>query len=68
MNVFNNNGLDNWCQIGITFIKGLDSKIVLPHRCPILRLMNKTRPQYIIPTESEHVGGPRKHNYNSSEG
>ena len=37
-------GSHRW-QICITFIKRLDSKTVVPHRCQILRLMNKTPPQ-----------------------
>ena len=35
----------HWWQIGITPIKRLDPKIVMPHRCRILRLMNETPPQ-----------------------
>ena len=56
-----------WRQIGITFIKRLDPKIVLPHICQILRLMNKTPPQSIMPTGSEHVVGLRYVPFNSLE-
>ena len=49
----------HWWQIDITFIKRLDPKIRLPHRCQIPRLANKTPPQSIMPTGSEHVVGPR---------
>ena len=31
----------HWWKIGITFIKRLDPKILLPHRYQIMRLMNK---------------------------
>ena len=50
---------------GITIIKRLDPKIVLPHRCQIWRLMNKTPPQPIMPTGSKHVVGPRNASFNS---
>ena len=32
----------HWWQIGINFIERLDQKILLIHRCQILRLLNKT--------------------------
>ena len=54
-------------RIDITFIKRLDPKIVLPHRCQILRLMNKTPPQSTMPTGSEQVVGPRDAPRNSPE-
>ena len=45
----------HWWQMGITFIKRLDLKVVLPHRCQVPRLMIKTPPQSIMLTWSEHV-------------
>ena len=45
----------HWWQIGITFIKCLEPKIIL-HRCQILRLVNK--PQFTMATGSEHVVVP----------
>ena len=36
-------------------VKRHDLKIMLPHRCQILRLMNNTPPQSIMPTGSEYV-------------
>ena len=51
----------------ITFIKRLDPKIVLPHICQILRLMNKTPPQSIMFTGLEHVVGLRNAPFNSPE-
>ena len=41
--------------------------IVLPHKCQILRLLNKTLPQSIMPTGSQHVVGPRNVLFNSPE-
>ena len=57
----------HWWQIGITFILLLDPKIVLPYRCQILRLMKKTPPQSIMPTESEYVFVPHNAPFNSPE-
>ena len=54
-------------EIGITFTKRLDPKIVLPYRCQILRLRNKTPPQSIMPTGLEHVVGLRNAPFNSPE-
>ena len=34
--------ISHWWEIGINFIKHLDPKIVLPYRCQMLRLVNKT--------------------------
>ena len=48
--------IDNWRIIN--FLKCLPPKIVLPHRCQILRLVNKTSNQSTVPTGSEHVVGP----------
>ena len=59
-------GSHRW-QIGITFIKHIDPKIVLPHRCRILRFMHKTPPQSTMPTGLEHVVGPRHAPFNSLE-
>ena len=51
---------------GVTFIKRLDPKIVLTHRCQIMRrLMNKT--VYTMPTASELVVGQRNAPINSPE-
>ena len=68
MHMFNdsvNNWHFHWWQIGI--IKRLYPKIVLPHRFLITRLMNKTPPQSIMPTVSDHVVGHVMHFYNSQE-
>ena len=45
----------HWWQTGIMFIRHLDPKIVLPHGCLILRLVNKAPPQS---TRSDHSIGP----------
>ena len=41
----------------ITFINLLNPNIVLPHKCQIRRLINKTPSQSTMPTGSEHVVG-----------
>ena len=62
MHIFNDS-LDttvgsHWQQIVISFIKRLDLKIVLPHRCQILRYMNTIpTPLSSIIIGSDHVVG-----------
>ena len=58
--------LNNW-RISLMVDRCLDSNIVLPHICQIMRLMNKTPPLSMMPTGTEHVFGPHNAPFNSLE-